>query len=230
VRELTRRYGNVLIVDEVITGFRWAPGGAQERAGLVSDLSTHAKIIAGGMPGAAVCGRAEIMDVMRMTGDAAHDRFERVLHYGTFNAAPLSAAAGRACLEVVSSGEPQRQADAMAERLRAGMDRVLEDRGVAGYVYGESSAFHIYLSAPGGERIADRRALHTADPAILKGMPGDLVTALQNGFRARGMELMSYNGGMTSAAHVEGDIDETVAAFDELVQELVEHRRVAMLR
>ena len=117
----------------------------------------------------------------------------------------------------------------MAERLRAGMDRVLEDRGVAGYVYGESSAFHIYLSAPGGERIADRRALHTADPAILKGMPGDLVTALQNGFRARGMELMSYNGGMTSAAHVEGDIDETVAAFDELVQELVEHRRVAML-
>ncbi len=229
VRDLTRRYSNVLIVDEVITGFRWAPGGAQERADLVSDLSTHAKIIAGGMPGAAVCGRAEIMDVMQMTGEPVHDRFERVLHYGTFNAAPLSAAAGRACLEVASSGEPQRQADAMAERLRASMDRVLEDRGVAGYVYGESSAFHIYLRAPGSERIVDRQALHTADPAILKGMPGDLVTALQNGFRARGMELMSYNGGMTSAAHVEGDIDETVAAFDDLVQELVEHRRVAML-
>ena len=83
MRELTRRHAVVLIVDEVITGFRWAPGGAQERAGLVSDLSTHAKIIAGGMPGAAVCGRAEIMDVMRIIGDPEHDRFERVLHYGT---------------------------------------------------------------------------------------------------------------------------------------------------
>ena len=229
VRELTRRYGNVLIVDEVITGFRWAPGGAQERAGLVSDLSTHAKIIAGGMPGAAVCGRAEIMDVMQMTGEREHDRFDRVLHYGTFNAAPLSAAAGRACLEVASSGEPQAQADAMAERLRAGMDKVLEERGVAGYVYGESSTFHIYLRAPEGERIVDRQALRTSDPTILKGMPGDLVTALQNGFRARGMELMSYNGGMTSAAHVEGDIDETVQAFDEIVEELLEHKRVATL-
>ena len=229
VRELTRRHGVVMIVDEVITGFRWAPGGAQERAGIVADLSTHAKIIAGGMPGGAVCGRAEIMEVMRITGHREHDRFERVLHYGTFNAAPLSAAAGRACLEIAADGEPQRRADAMAERLRAGMDAVLEERGVAGYVYGESSAFHIHLRAPGAEPVADRAALRTSDPAILKGMPGDLVTALQAGFRSRGMELMSYNGGMTSAAHAEGDIDETVAAFDAVVGDLLDEGRVGML-
>ena len=159
VRELTRHHGVVMIVDEVITGFRWAPGGAQERAGIVADLSTHAKIIAGGMPGGAVCGRKEIMEVMRITGHREHDRFERVLHYGTFNAAPLSAAAGRACLEIAADGEPQRRADTMAERLRAGMDAVLEERGVAGYVYGESSAFHIYLRGPGAEPVADRAAL-----------------------------------------------------------------------
>ena len=229
MRELTRRYGVMMIVDEVITGFRWAPGGAQERAGIVADLSTHAKIIAGGMPGGAVCGRAEVMEVMRITGDREHDRFDRVLHYGTFNAAPLSAAAGRACLEIAASGEPQRQADAMAERLRAGMDRVLEERGVAGYVYGESSAFHIYLRGAGSEPVSDRASLRTTDPTVLKGMPGDLVAALQAGFRSRGMELMSYNGGMTSAAHAEGDIDETVAAFEAIVADLVRDRRVAML-
>ena len=229
VRELTHRHGVVLIVDEVITGFRWAPGGAQERAGLVSDLSTHAKVIAGGMPGAAVCGRAEVMDVMRIIGDPEHDRFERVLHYGTFNAAPLSAAAGRACLEIAASGDPQRHADEMAERLRAGMDEVLAARGVAGYVYGESSTFHIYLEAPQSEACADRRALRTNDPVVLKGMPRDLVSSLQAGFRTRGMELMSYNGGMTSAAHTEGDIDETVAAFDGIVEDLVDRRSVATL-
>ena len=229
VRALTRRYGAVLILDEVITGFRWAPGGAQERAGLVSDLSTHAKIVAGGMPGGAVCGRAEIMDVMRIIGDPARDRFERVLHYGTFNAAPLSAAAGRACLRIAADGEPQRRADAMAARLRAGMDAVLEARGVAGYVYGESSAFHIHLRGPGSEPVADRGSLRTNDPAVLKGMPRDLVAALQAGFRSRGMELMSYNGGMTSAAHTEGDVDETVAAFDEVMGELVEQGHAAEL-
>ena len=181
------------------------------------------------MPGGAVCGRAEIMEVMRITGDREHDRFERVLHYGTFNAAPLSAAAGRACLQIAADGEPQRRADAMAERLRAGLDAVLEERGVAGYVYGESSAFHIHLRGPEAEPVADRAALRTTDPAILKGMPGGLVAALQAGFRSRGMELMSYNGGMTSAAHDEGDIDETVAAFDAIVEELVENRSVATL-
>ena len=228
-RELTERHGNVLIVDEVITGFRWAPGGAQERSGFVSDLSTHAKIIAGGMPGAAVCGRAEIMEVMQMTGDRKHDRFERVLHYGTFNAAPLSAAAGVACLEIARTGEPQRHADAMAERLREGMDQVLEEEGVAGYVYGESSTFHIFLRAPGDEPVSDRSALHTLEPLVLKGMPPALITMLQNGFRARGMELMSYNGGMTCAAHTEEDIDETIAAFSNLTRELVERGQVALL-
>ena len=117
----------------------------------------------------------------------------------------------------------------MAERLRAGMDAVLEERGVAGYVYGESSAFHIHLRGPGAEPVADRAALRTSDPAILKGMPGDLVAALQAGFRSRGMELMSYNGGMTSAAHAEGDIDETVAAFDGVVGDLLDEGRVAEL-
>ena len=68
LRDVTRRHGTLLIFDEVITGFRWAPGGAQERSGVTPDLSTHAKIVGGGVPGAAICGRAEVMRVFDITG------------------------------------------------------------------------------------------------------------------------------------------------------------------
>ncbi len=229
LRDLTIRFGVLLIFDEVITGFRWAPGGAQQRFGVVPDLSTHAKIVAGGMPGAAVCGKAEIMDLLRITGDSQHDRYQRVLHYGTFNANPISAAAGLVTLKIAQSGEPQRQADAMAERLRSGLDQILARRGVAGYAYGESSTFHIYLEKPSGRKVKDREALRSIDANILKGMPGELVRALQNGFRARGVELMSYNGGMTSAAHTEAMVDETVVIFDDLVAAMVATGLVATL-
>jgi glutamate-1-semialdehyde 2,1-aminomutase len=117
----------------------------------------------------------------------------------------------------------------MAERLRDGMDRVLENQNVAGYVYGEASTFHIYLRAPGHDAVAARGHLVTFDSAVLKGMPASLINALREGFRSRGVELMSYNGGLTSAAHTEEDIDETVAAFEDLVHELVRHEQVATL-
>jgi glutamate-1-semialdehyde 2,1-aminomutase len=219
VRDLATGHGVLLVFDEVVTGFRWAPGGAQERYGVTPDLSTHAKVIAGGMPGAAVCGRADVMDLMTIRGDASRDRHRRVMHLGTFNANPVSAAAALACLDIVATGTPQRHADAIAARLRAGLDRVLERRSVAGYVYGEASVFKVYVeAAPGSGR--PRSALRTLDAATLKAIPGRVVTALQNGFRARGVELMSYTGGLTSAAHTEADADETIAAFDDLIGEL----------
>ena len=219
VRERATRHGALLIFDEVITGFRWAPGGAQERYGVVPDLSTHAKVIAGGMPGAAVCGRADVMDQLEIRGDAWRDRHERVMHLGTYNANPVSAAAALACLGIVATGEPQHHADAMAARLREGLDAVLERRGVAGYVYGEASTFHLYVeAAPGSGRPRD--ALPTLDPRVLKSIPGPVVAAIQNGLRVRGVELMSYTGGVTSAAHEATDVAETVAAVDDLMAEL----------
>jgi glutamate-1-semialdehyde 2,1-aminomutase len=222
LRELTRRHGTLLIFDEVITGFRWAPGGAQERFGVTPDLSTHAKIVGGGVPGAAVCGSAAAMRVFDLTGDAFHDRFRRVAHQGTYNATPITAAAGIACLSLVATGEPTRRADALAARLRAGMNEALARRGVAGLVYGESSVFHIYLEPRGATTPIRRREDYLSlDAVALKGMAPPLIQGLQNGFRVRGIELLSYNGGMTSAAHEEADIDQTLEAFDDLIAELV---------
>jgi len=110
----------------------------------------------------------------------------------------------------------------MAERLRNGMNAVLERHNVVGYVYGPSSVFHIYLQPPSATTpVKERSDLVNQSATALKSMDGGLIQALQNGFRLRGVELLSYNGGMTSAVHTEQDIDNTIDAFDDLVRELV---------
>jgi glutamate-1-semialdehyde aminotransferase len=89
---------------------------------------------------------------------------------------------------------------------------------VAGLAYGESSVFHVYLEPRGATTPVARREDYTRlGAAVLKGMAPELLRELQNGFRVRGVELLSYNGGMTSAAHEEADVDATVDAFDDLI-------------
>ena len=147
VRRLTQQYGVVMILDEVITGFRWSPGGLQQKLGVTPDLSTHAKILTGGLPGGAVAGREEVMQVMAQTGDSHRDRFQRVTHGGTFNANPYCAATGNAALKIVATGEMQDTADRMAGRLREGLRGIMDRYEVAACVYGESSTFHLYFGA-----------------------------------------------------------------------------------
>jgi len=123
VRDLTRKYDVVMILDEVITGFRWSPGGLQQNLGIEPDLCTMAKILTGGLPGGAVAGREQFMAVMEITGDAQHDRYERVYHGGTFNANPYCAATGNAALNIVATGEMQANADRMASGCGLGCGR-----------------------------------------------------------------------------------------------------------
>jgi glutamate-1-semialdehyde 2,1-aminomutase len=101
VRELTTKHGVPLIFDEVVSGFRYAPGGAQERYSVTPDLACVAKIVAGGMAGGAVVGSAQLMELFDFTGEPHHDRHERVVHFGTFNGAPVAAAAGLALMHEV---------------------------------------------------------------------------------------------------------------------------------
>ena len=179
------------------------------------------------MPGGAVVGRAEIMGQFDFTGDPSHDRFGRVAHLGTFNANPLSAAAGIATLRLVADGQPQARADAVAALLRQGMEDVLARAEVAGYAYGDSSLFHVYLESHPGSRARSRAELHTSDAATLKGIPGPLVTAFQRNLQIRGVDLMSYTGGAASAAHTEADVERTLDAFGETIRVLLEERIVA---
>jgi glutamate-1-semialdehyde 2,1-aminomutase len=219
LRELTRRFGVVLIFDEVVSGFRFSPGGAQQLAGVTPDLTCLAKVLAGGMPGGAVAGRAEVLGLFDQTGDAHHDRHERVAHQGTFNAAPPSAAAGVVALKRIATGEPIREADRLAELLRADWDRVLERHGIAGYVYGPASTFHVYFETS-PQRLAGktgRHELHTGDARLLKGMPAALINQYQRHLRYRGVDVMSSTGGVLSCAHTEVDVARATAAFEETV-------------
>lgn len=223
LQQLARAREVLLIFDEVVTGFRYSPGGAQGLYGLSPDLSCFAKIVAGGMPGGAVVGRADIMELFDVTGDPRHDRFGRVVHQGTFNGAPLSAAAGIAVLKRVATGEPIAQADAQAAQLRSAWDAVLEDQGVAGYLYGVCSTFHVYFETDRDrvQQAASRADLHTLEPDRLKGMSGALVEEYQRHLRFHGVDNMSSTGGVLAAVHTDEDIAAATVAFAQTVKALL---------
>ncbi len=123
VRELTAARRVLLIFDEVITGFRVSPGGAQQRLGVTPDLATFAKIVAGGFPGGAVAGRKDVLGVLAVREDREWNVRHRVPHQGTFNANPITAAAGLATLKIVAESDAIARADRAAERLRRGSTR-----------------------------------------------------------------------------------------------------------
>jgi glutamate-1-semialdehyde 2,1-aminomutase len=202
LRALTAATGTVLIFDEVVSGFRWSPGGVQAVAGVTPDLTALGKILAGGMPGGAVAGRADLMGhLSRGRGDP-----RRVGHPGTHNAHPVSAAAGVAALRACRSGAPQEHAAALAATLRAGLTKALAEAGVPGRAYGESSTFHLLIGYPGEPGEAGLAALKSA------GMSPELSAELHAGMLLEGVQLF-HGSGFLSAAHTGDDVDRTVAAF-----------------
>ena len=122
LRGLTEQAGTLLIFDEVVTGFRISEGGAQERLGLRPDLTTLAKVAAGGLPGGAVVGRRDVIDQIAFDAGA-----ERVAHPGTFNANPLSAVAGARMLTAVAEEDPVGIAAEQAARLTRGLNDALRE-------------------------------------------------------------------------------------------------------
>ena len=215
LRRLADAHKAVLIFDEVITGFRWSPGGRQARDGVTPDLTSMAKIVTGGMPGGAVGGREEFMRLLDPQVEF-RGRKPGVTHKGTFNGNPLVAASGVAALSEIKTGEPNKLADHAAERLRTGMREVIQQHQVAGAVYGESSTFHLYL----GDDAADG-SVENLGAEKIRGVPKPVINAMQSGLRKRGVDLMSHMSGITSMAHTDADIDETLNAFEDTVREMI---------
>jgi glutamate-1-semialdehyde 2,1-aminomutase len=214
LRRIADAHGVLLIFDEVITGFRHSPGGVQALVGVTPDLTTLAKVLTGGLPGGAVAGRAEVMRVLDPRTEFRGKR-PGAIHRGTFNANPLAAAAGVAALKVVATGEPQRHANAIAARVRTGMQAALERHRVAGVVYGDASTWHVYFGRAGNGTVEGLSA------AELKGIPKKTVAGFQQALRARGVDPMSYTGGVTSLAHTDDDVRQTIEAFDGAIGELL---------
>jgi glutamate-1-semialdehyde 2,1-aminomutase len=213
LREVTARRGIVLIFDEVITGFRWARGGAQEHLGIIPDMASLAKIVAGGLPGGAVVGKRAIFDQLDFAAMRAANR-EKVQHQGTYNANPLCAAAGVAMLSIVEREDVCEQACRTAASLRDGMRQVLVDESVPWGIYGDRSAFLIFVN-PARLPIDPARF----DPLALgfKGLKGtrdpSLAARLRVAMLANGVDIMGAPGGMVSAAHGPEDVARTLEAF-----------------
>lgn len=212
LRELTLRYGVLLIFDEVVTGFRVSPGGAQARYGVQPDLTCLAKILGGGLPGGCVAGRADVLSVMAFREDPHWDTGRRVFHPGTFNANPLSAAAGITMLSLIADGQAHARADALTRRLIMAMNDILVRQKVAGCVYGLSSYFHIVLGKECPRPEGDVEWPLTGR-LLPPPMPRRLGLALKQAMINHGVDLMGLGGGFLSAVHTEEDVDAVLEAF-----------------
>ena len=225
LRQITDRYGVALIFDEVITGFRLAPGGAQERFNVMPDLTCLAKVLAGGMPGGAVCGTREAFAAMEFTGDCKRDRIKRVAQYGTFNASPVSRGRRHRDALLAEDGEPCRKADAYAAKLRDGLNTLFRREALSWAAYGVSSIFHILTSDPcAGQPLRDGKLdPATIDPVILK-QKGALDGLLRRALFLEGVDLPPGRQAWISAAHGEAELSETLYAFERAISRLRELR------
>lgn len=222
VRELTTEYGAVLIFDEVITGFRWARGGAQERFGVTPDLTTFAKIVAGGLPGGACCGKREIMEMIAFhDDDPAFNKDRRVPLAGTFSANPMTAAAGHAMMGKLNEPGLYAQLDAYARQIRAGVNAAIARHDVPGFAWGEASVFHIALGVPCTNHVADD--MHTPEGVSEEYLKGSSHTpinmTLEIGCLLEGVHLF-HCGGLICAALTQDDVDATIGAIERTIGRL----------
>jgi glutamate-1-semialdehyde 2,1-aminomutase len=207
VRRLTEQYGALMILDEVVSGFRYSPGGVQAVVGVKPDLTMLAKILAGGLPGGAVAGRADVLAPLEYKRDPGH---KRMYHPGTFNANPISAAAGVAALQIVGTGEPHKLANASAEQLRRRLNEAIEERQASACVYGGASVIHTYLGPCDRMGKCDR-SLCTNDPALLKGMRS-VSGGLRRALLVNGVDFIGATA-LVSATHGPREVEETTRAF-----------------
>ena len=216
-RELTKKYGTLLVIDEVISGFRWSKGGYQSAIGVTPDLSPLAKLNGGGIPGgAAVCGRADIMDLLQLRpGDAEWNRFKHVIHRGTWNGNPLTAAAAVEMLKIVEKGEVQKIAAGKASQLADGIQKEFDKRGIEACCHNATSILHLHLGKC--EKCDRTLCLDTK-----KSMPAELVHAWNGHLILNGVHLHRGAMGMVSPAHTEADIEQTIEVFGKAMDGLLE--------
>jgi len=210
LRKLTAERGVVLIFDEVITGFRVSPGGVQGAVGVTPDLTTLAKILAGGLPGGAVCGKAALMEQLAFGADPAWNRRQRVAQAGTYNGNPVCAAAGIAMLEMIGDGSSQQRAAQAAAALRTGLQEVWRRLGIPGRAFGDSSIYAYTLepnlSSDAEFATAGHRALQTVGNR-------EAYHAMRCALILNGVDTCDGHG-WVSAAHSEEEVARTIRGFE----------------
>jgi glutamate-1-semialdehyde 2,1-aminomutase len=198
LRALTTRHGIPLVFDEVVTGFRFAYGGAQEAYGVVPDLAALGKIIGGGFPLAAVAGRA---DIMRAFDPRLEGTPEFVAQTGTLNGNPIAAMAGLATLAELRKPGAYARLHGTGRALRDGLAELVRESGLPAQVVGETTVFDIvFTDTP----VTDYRTLLTADGGLMKAFN---AACLARGVLKGGQKIY------VSLAHTEADVARTLEVF-----------------
>ncbi|MDZ4702114.1 MAG: aspartate aminotransferase family protein [Rhodothermales bacterium] len=208
LRDATQRYGIPLLFDEVVTGFRFAYGGAQEYYGVVPDLVAYGKALGGGYPIGAYGGRADIMALVREDGLGYSDRY--VWTASTLGGNPISTTAASAALEVFrADGGVYPELHRMGVYLRAGMRRVLETRGIPGQIIGDGPLAQVVFTAE-TEPVRDYRATRRGDSARSR---ATMLGLFERGIFLNPMGTKLY----LSIAHDEAVCDAFLDRFDDTV-------------
>jgi glutamate-1-semialdehyde 2,1-aminomutase len=203
VRAITRRHGVPLVWDEIVTGFRFAYGGAQEYYGVVPDVAALGKVVGGGFPLAAVVGRR---DIMRHLAPDLDGTPEFVAQAGTLNGNPIAAAAGLATLAELRKPGTYQRLFATGARVKEGLERAAARAGLAARVAGEAPVFEIYFT---DQPITDYRATLAADRALHATFTEELLR--------RGV-VKAAQKFYVSLAHGDEDIERTLDAFAAALQ------------
>ena len=204
VRNLCTRSDILLIFDEVMTGFRVALGGAQERFEIAPDLSTFSKVIGGGLPVGAFGGRRDIMKELAPSGP--------VYQAGTLSGNPLAVSAGLATLRYLRDEDPYAHLEQLGERWRLGMSGAAEDAGVAAAVANCGSMLGLFFNSGEVRNYSDVQSTDVGFfERYFRGMLDEGIYLAPSAFEV----------GFISTAHTEDIVDRTVAAAARVLKNLV---------
>ncbi|HEX5042285.1 MAG TPA: glutamate-1-semialdehyde 2,1-aminomutase [Candidatus Polarisedimenticolaceae bacterium] len=195
VRDLTRKHGAIFICDEVMTGFRVHPGGAQALYGIEPDLSTFGKVIGGGLPVGAYGGRADLMDLIAPAGP--------IYQAGTLSGNPLAMRAGIATLEILDEPGAYDRLESTSAKLADGLKKAVKDAGIKATLNRVGSMMTTFFTE---FPVTDYATAATSD--------AKRYASFFHGMLERGVYLApsQYEAGFVSLAHTEQDVEATVAA------------------
>jgi len=203
LREVTKANGSLLIFDEVMTGFRLAKGGAQERFGITPDLSCFGKVIGGGLPVGAFGGGAEIMDCLAPVGP--------VYQAGTLSGNPIAMAAGLAALEELAASDAYSKLEVLGAQLESEMKQVAKAAGIPVQFHRCGSMFCGYFTDEPVHNLAD--ALRSDRERFKKYFHGMLAECIY-------FAPSQFEAGFLSTAHMAEDIDRTTSAAAKVMRTL----------
>lgn len=206
VRKATSKYGIIMIFDEVVTGFRMAWGGAQERYGVVPDLAALGKTISGGYPNAAVCGRADVMETVNPWKDSSDPK--RAIASGTFSGYPIGAVAGMATLNVLEREGTYKRLFEMGNKLTREIEKMGQEFSIPLKVGGEGPVLQVLFTED--KEIINYESMLYADKKKAYSFGVEMIR--------RGFFISPYEKIYLSAVHTDEDIDRTLEAMRDVLK------------